>query len=171
MGALTSVASPAQAIAAPAPPKDVGYFKDAFSTWKDSYGKAYDTPEAELEALTQFAANDAIIEAHNARADTAFALGHNSFSDMSWEAFRDSHLSGLELREQVTPRVRVATEDATSVEDDLPESWDWEEKGCVTHVKDQGRCGRCGRWRPRSPACASLILPAPPCPAAQLLGL
>jgi C1A family cysteine protease len=120
--------------------KDSHYFVRTFESYKARFGKAYATAEAEAEALAHYAANDAIIDAHN-RKRSSFTLGHNAYSDMSWEAFKAKHLSGLAPRQAPrTERVRVQL---TDPDPDVPTSVDWVEKGCVTPVKNQGSCGSC----------------------------
>jgi hypothetical protein len=129
-------------------PKEVHHYKRLFTEFKATYGKSYPTADDEARALGHFVANDNVIEAHNAKG-LSFTLGHNQFSDMSWEQFSAKHLQGLELPPSPRQeRVRVALGAPTSSGDpppdpDVPDSVDWVEKGCVTPVKDQGACGSC----------------------------
>ena len=60
---------------------------DKFAAFKSQFAKVYASPEAERRAFSAFAANEQIILQHNAR-KLSYWLGHNQFSDMSWEQFK-----------------------------------------------------------------------------------
>ena len=55
-----------------------------FHAWKAQFHKVYANVEEEAAALRAFAANEAIIVAHNAK-QLSYTLGHNEFSDLTWE--------------------------------------------------------------------------------------
>jgi len=120
---------------------EAAHYKQAFAKYKEDFGKAYVSEAAEEEALAHFVANDRIIETHNAKG-ASFELGHNFYSDMSWEQFSALHLSGLEERPPRQERVMVRTS-KVGEDDGLPEDVDWVKQGCVTPIKDQGACGSC----------------------------
>lgn len=123
--------------------KDAHYYKRAFEEYKATHNKVYPSAEAETLALAHFVENDNIITAHNRQGKT-FTLGHNQYSDMSWEQFSAKHLQGLSLPAgPKQPRVRVRTAPTSAADDGLPTEVDWVAKGCVTPVKDQGACGSC----------------------------
>ena len=67
-----------------------------FEAWKRTHSKAYTTFEEELEALKAFEANEMIIRQHNAK-NLTWTLGHNAFSDLTWEKFKAKHMSELFL--------------------------------------------------------------------------
>jgi len=109
-----------------------------FSAWKTEMGKSYDTPELEAKAMAAFSSNEKIITEHNAK-NLSYTLGHNKFSDMTWEEFRAAHMSELFLNKvpKNVQRVHIRSDIQTA------DAVDWVSKGAVTPVKDQARCGSC----------------------------
>ena len=93
-----------------------------------------------MKWLENFAANDDKIETHNAK-KLSYTLGHNQFSHMSFEEWRQYVHLGLARPSNKTNPVSIhrAPDDLTK----LPKTVDWVEKGAVTTAKDQGQCGSC----------------------------
>jgi len=110
-----------------------------FEAWKKETGKHYETAEAVSSALSAFAANDKIIEEHNAKG-LSYKLGHNEFSDLTWEQFQSTHMSELFTNKAPKNMNRVHL---TGVGQPVADSVDWVSKGAVTPVKNQQRCGSC----------------------------
>ncbi|KAL1524679.1 hypothetical protein AB1Y20_019565 [Prymnesium parvum] len=109
-----------------------------FEAWKQDHGKAYDTIEAMTAALSAFSENEKIINEHNAKG-LSWTLGHNEFSDLTWDQFRESHMSRIFTNRAPKNMDRVhLTSDVP-----LAASVDWVAKGAVTPVKNQQRCGSC----------------------------
>jgi hypothetical protein len=89
------------------------------------------------------------IQIHNQK-DLSYTLGHNEFSDLTWEEFQQrnrlgQHSPGL----WHAPRARF-TDDTASTQlrrrrraTQRPEEVDWVDKGAVPPVKNQGMCGSC----------------------------
>ena len=55
--------------------------------------QAYSTTELESQALATFSHNEAIIHEHNS-GNWTFTLGHNQFSDLTFEEFQQKHMAG-----------------------------------------------------------------------------
>lgn len=108
-----------------------------FESWKRAEGKTYDTVEEEGAALRAFTANDQIIAEHNAK-NLSYWLGHNAFSDLTWEEFQQRHMSELYLNRPPKNKMRVHLQ---GIGQPIPDAVDWVAKGAVTPVKNQGRCG------------------------------
>ena len=68
----------------------------AFEAWKREHHKTYPTAAAEAAALEAFTANDVIIAESNAK-HLSYTLGHNEYSDMTWETFSQTVMSELFL--------------------------------------------------------------------------
>ena len=108
-----------------------------FELYKEKYGKTYTNEAAALAAFTE---NDKIIQEHNA-GDFSWTLGHNEFSDLTWEEFSSKYVGGYDSNPHLN---RTKDYDYSLLEKtDLADSVDWVAKGAVTPVKDQGQCGSC----------------------------
>ena len=68
----------------------------------------------------------------------SYTLGHNEFSDLSWDEFQAVYVNGLNGNPHLRrPKNYVDLPKASS------DSVDWVSKGAVTPVKNQGQCGSC----------------------------
>jgi len=84
------------------------------------------------------------ITKHNTEKIKSYNLGLTSFSDMSWDEFKKSHLINDPQDCSATlakSKVKVIPHKSSKVK--YPSSMDWRQKGVVTDVKDQGNCGSC----------------------------
>jgi len=112
-----------------------------FDAWTRAEGKSYTTVEEETAAYTAFESNDRIIEDHNAK-HLSYWLGHNAYSDLTWDQFQQTHMGELYLNRAPKNVQRVHLKgDALGAP--LADAVDWVSKGAVTPVKNQGRCGSC----------------------------
>ena len=66
-----------------------------FGAYKTMFGKSYGSVADESAAKTAFFANDAIIATHNAKG-LSYWLGHNEFSDLTWEQFKAQYVGRFE---------------------------------------------------------------------------
>jgi len=117
----------------------------ANSEWiqfKSEHGKAYATLEEETARYKIFLSNLQAIQAHNKEYENgqhSYEMGMNQFGDLTNEEF-GAQMNGLRKPanndESIKQYYVPASNDAP-----LPESIDWREKGYVTEVKDQKRCG------------------------------
>jgi len=112
-----------------------------FNAWKAAHGKSYGSTDAEASALAAWLSNDAIIRSHNAK-NLSWTLGHNEWSDMTWEQFSTTIMSELFLNRNPKNARRVHLKD-TEHALALPKAVDWVKQGAVTPVKNQRHCGSC----------------------------
>ena len=111
-----------------------------FSSWKSAHGKRYETVEDEASAEAAFWANDQIITTHNARG-LSFTLGHNEYSDLTWEDFKSKHLMATPVPPLANTTLLAAR--APTLTAATPSAVDWVARGAVTAVKTQAQCGGC----------------------------
>ncbi|KAL5197248.1 hypothetical protein ABZP36_000760 [Zizania latifolia] len=115
-----------------------------FAAFVRRHGREYSGPEEYARRLRVFAANLARAAAHQALDPTA-RHGVTPFSDLTREEF-EARFTGLSAARDVRllargmPAAPPATEEEVA---GLPASFDWRDKGAVTHVKMQGTCGSC----------------------------
>jgi C1A family cysteine protease len=114
-------------------------FNPLFEAWKTKHAKSYASLEEEKSAFKAFEENSLIIQQHNAK-NLSYTLGHNAFSDLTWEQFKEKHMSELFLNRNPKNARRVHI---TQAGYKLADAKDWVADGAVTAVKDQARCGSC----------------------------
>jgi len=111
---------------------------EKFAVWVGIWHKHYDTEADRAIAFENFVRNDEAYESHNAKMKS-WTLGHNEFSDLSWEEFSEYYL-GL-ARRPLDDKERQFDYSLNTT--NLAAELDWVQKGAVTPVKNQGRCGSC----------------------------
>jgi len=130
--ALLLLAASAQAKLAK--PRD--QYEASFVDHVNKYNLEFENGDEFTKRLTIFAANDDLIEQHNA-GESSYKLGHNAYSHLSFEEFEAIYLSEPAPRQEGSRYINAFE----GVE--APASVDWAGTGYVTDVKNQGQCGSC----------------------------
>lgn len=125
---------------------------DLFENWMAEHEKVYETAEEEMKRVTLWFDNHRLIEKHNNKVPRPnFLLGHNQFSDMTNKEYQEYNKLGayspaINKGDSLDSNVvSIGEEESTSSRllDELPKEVNWVEKGAVTRVKNQGKCGSC----------------------------
>ncbi|XP_053561460.1 cathepsin S [Bombina bombina] len=113
--------------------------------WKKTYDKDYANEEEDLNRRITWEKNLRFVTIHNLEHSLGihtYELGMNHLGDMTSEEVM-SKLTGLQVP-PLSERKRFGNQwNSTSYKNNVPDSLDWREKGCVTEVKYQGGCGSC----------------------------
>ena len=101
---------------------------EEFKTWKTKFGKKYADPDFEAHAVQVFAENMKKIQGKS-------TMGQTQFMDLTSAEFAAKYL-GYKGKKMFGGNLHKASGKA-------PASIDWNAKGDVQKVKDQGQCGSC----------------------------
>jgi len=104
-----------------------------FMEFVTTYGKSYGTAAEYMFRQEQFVTRHHQIEAFNADTNNTHTVGHNVFSDQTYDEMKK--LNGY-VHKEATNYVEL-DESLTA------DSVDWRKKNAVTPVKNQGQCGSC----------------------------
>jgi cathepsin F len=119
------------------------YAQQQFLAYVTKYNKNYASALEYSLRFKNFWDNLKRIEEHNASKDS-FTMEINEFADLSVQEFSKIYLqrpiSADSLRRMYG---NVKVDNTTRTKGKVPTSFDWREKGAVTHVKNQGGCGSC----------------------------
>ncbi|GMI90007.1 hypothetical protein like AT2G27420 [Hibiscus trionum] len=113
---------------------------DKHEQWMDAYGRKYESNSEKERRLNIFKANLEYIESFNKVGNKSFKLGLNKFADMTHDEFIATH-TGYKMLDN--PKMSKPTSFLYENVSDTPSSFNWNDQGAVTPVKDQGNCGCC----------------------------
>lgn len=121
-----------------------GQLDDAeWKRFKETFNKSYGSPASELERFKIWKEHKAKVDEHNKNFEmdkVDYKQGINAYSDMTSSEFNTHFLGYEEEKPQLGAFYnKLVYEPARKV----PREIDWREKGAVTKVKSQARCGSC----------------------------
>merc|ERR1711970_254702 len=111
---------------------------DLWSAYKNAHGKLY-SGQREVLRREIWESNLDYIQRHNVEADRGmhtYWMGENQFTDLTNGEFR-AMMNGYLMSN------RTSSVQFVSTLTDVPDAVDWRDKGYVTKVKNQERCGSC----------------------------
>jgi hypothetical protein len=121
---------------------DRAFYLLHFHDWLAEHKLNPESGDEFVHMLENYANNHDLIEAHNAGGHS-YSLGHNKFSHLSSDEFRQYVHLGLARPQEKPVGASLSVHAAPSDASGLPAAVDWRAKGAVAEVKDQGQCGSC----------------------------
>lgn len=118
-------------------------FRQEFASFVSKYEKTYTTEEL-FYRYDVFKANWLRIEEHNADSTQKYTMGANQFMDLTSDEFGQIYMSGM-LTKPTNRKVREGKAQCSSnpAGSTSEKTVDWEAKGMVSAIKNQGQCGSC----------------------------
>jgi len=110
-----------------------------FQKFKEDFNRSY-TEQEEVYRLAVFRQNLKRIKNLNHH-NPGLRFGINKFTDLTAEEFRRLYLNPKPFEKPKNHY--VAPKIPEDIVEDIPDSFDWRQKGAVTAVKNQGECGSC----------------------------
>ncbi|KPJ01501.1 Putative cysteine proteinase CG12163 [Papilio xuthus] len=112
-----------------------------FDDFLDTYKPTYNSNETEkLRRFEIFRNNVKMIHALNMGDAGTATYGVTKFADLTHEEFKRQFLG---LKPSLSNPNQIPMTKAVIPEVNLPDAFDWRQRGAVTPVKDQGSCGSC----------------------------
>ncbi|KAJ4700532.1 Senescence-specific cysteine protease [Melia azedarach] len=115
--------------------------EEQFEQWIAQHARTYEDGLEKDRRFNIFKDNLALVEQVNNAGNRFFKLAMNKFADLTPEEFIASH-TGFKMSSH-SKKVKKNATTAHKNSKAPPPSWNWTEKGAVTPVKDQRRCGSC----------------------------
>ncbi|KAL0733534.1 hypothetical protein Bca4012_009744 [Brassica carinata] len=112
-------------------------WEEHFSLFKRRYGKVYSSPEEHQHRFAIFRSNF-MRATRNQRMDPFARHGVTQFSDPTHSEFRRMHLG---VKGAYTFSQHATDQAPLLPTKNLPDDFDWRDRGAVTPVKNQGSCG------------------------------
>jgi len=112
-----------------------------FDTFMKTYGKVYSSVDEQNKRLENFRKNYANLNKLR-RQNPHARFGVTKFSDLSREEFRNFSCGGNLIGRFDLP-AGASTPSPLPALSTAPASWDWQDHGAVTPVKNQQQCGSC----------------------------
>jgi C1A family cysteine protease len=107
-----------------------------FTEWAEFFNIEFKSDDHFHTSYQNWQSNDKFIEEVNGK-NLSYVLGHNQFSGMNSDDFRQYlGYSGVPIERVFN---KLDSESTVSISEEV----NWVKKGAVTDVKDQGQCGSC----------------------------
>ncbi|XP_044461568.1 senescence-specific cysteine protease SAG12-like [Mangifera indica] len=131
-----------RAIHAPCRPLNEEFILQRHEEWMAQHGRLYKDAQEKERRYTIFKNNLEYIENFNNGVDRGYKLAINKFADLTNKEFRGLYTG---YQRKISKAVATSKDKSFAYVNltGLPTNWNWREKGAVTPVKDQGRCGCC----------------------------
>jgi len=113
--------------------------ENEFRQFKAKFNKVYASQEEERMRFKIFEENY-LTTLSEKKSLKPYTTGITQFSDLTHQEFKDNYLG---LKRHSVPSGAAAARETVRSASDLPDSVNWVEKGAVSPVKNQGRCGSC----------------------------
>ncbi|MBA0669426.1 hypothetical protein Goklo_029744 [Gossypium klotzschianum] len=112
---------------------------DKHGQWMVDFSRKYESKLEKEKRLNIFKDNLEYIESFNNGGNRSFKLGLNEFADMTQDEFIATH-TGYKM-----PNISTLFESTSFAYENYsnaPINFDWRDQNAVTHIKNQGQCGK-----------------------------
>ena len=120
-------------------------FDAEWAAFKLKHGKTYVNSVEDATRFKIWKSNSAFVSKHNEEyklGKHTFFVGMNQFADLTTNEFA-AMFNGFNASLRLANKRPTAFFDGKNIQDPVPDSVDWRDKGYVTPVKNQGQCGSC----------------------------